>query len=114
MIQRIRTIVQAFPEVTEEPHFEKTSFRVKNKIFATALADGSTLTVKLSPEDQNVFSLDRTKIHPVANKWGAQGWTVAHTAELEEEQLNDLLVTAYCEVAPLKLAEQLRTTKNSK
>lgn len=109
MIQRIRSIVSKFPEVTEEPHFEKISFRVKKKIFATCNEDGTTLTVKLSPEDQNVFSLDRTKIHPVANKWGNQGWTIAYPALLTEEQLNDLLLTAYCEIAPKKLSEMVKS-----
>ena len=114
MIERIRSIVQQFPEVTEEPHFEKTSFRIRKKIFATCNAEGTILTVKLSPEDQNVFSLDPTKIHPVANKWGAQGWTVANTEKLAPEQLTDLLTTAYCEVAPKTLVEQLRISQQSK
>jgi hypothetical protein len=30
-----RELALSFPEATEAPHFEKTSFRVKNKIFAT-------------------------------------------------------------------------------
>lgn len=108
MIAKIRSIVQQFPEVTEEPHFEKTSFRVRKKIFATCPSDGSTLNVKLSPEDQNVFSLDHTKIHPVPNKWGNQGWTIAYTDKLDTEQLTDLLTTAYCEVAPNTLKKLVR------
>ena len=109
MIQLTRTLVLAFPEVTEEPHFEKTSFRVKKKIFATSNSEGTVLTVKLSPVDQNVFSLDREKIHPVENKWGLQGWTVAYPEKLAPEQLTDLLTTAYCEVAPKTLAETIRS-----
>lgn len=34
-IEAFRKLALSFPEVTEEPHFEKTSFRVKGKIFAT-------------------------------------------------------------------------------
>lgn len=34
-IDTLRKLALSFPEVTEEPHFEKTSFRVKKKIFAT-------------------------------------------------------------------------------
>jgi len=33
------------PEVTEEPHFAYTSFRVKGKIFATAPPDGEHLHI---------------------------------------------------------------------
>ncbi|HIA11313.1 MAG TPA: MmcQ/YjbR family DNA-binding protein, partial [Flavobacteriales bacterium] len=31
----VREQALEFEDTTEEPHFEKTSFRVKNKIFAT-------------------------------------------------------------------------------
>jgi len=34
-IDSFRKLDLSFPEATEEPHFEKTSFRVKKKIFAT-------------------------------------------------------------------------------
>ncbi len=30
----LRTLALSFPEATEDPHFEKRSFRVKKKIFA--------------------------------------------------------------------------------
>ena len=35
----VRKLALALPEVTEEPHFHRTSFRVRGKIFATAVAD---------------------------------------------------------------------------
>lgn len=35
----------ALPEVTETPHFERTSFRIRSKIFATALPDQPFLNV---------------------------------------------------------------------
>src|SRR5271166_4120572 len=31
----VRNIAMGFPQVTEEPHFASTSFRIKGKIFAT-------------------------------------------------------------------------------
>ncbi len=34
-IKAAREIALSFDEVTEEPHFEKASFRVKKKIYAT-------------------------------------------------------------------------------
>ena len=49
-----RKIALSFPEVTEEPHFEKISFRVKKKIFATYDDKNKRTCIKLSETDQNV------------------------------------------------------------
>jgi len=40
-LQQVRAIARSFPGVTEAPHHDKTSFRVKGKIFATATPDGT-------------------------------------------------------------------------
>lgn len=34
-IETFRELAMSFPNATEEPHFEKTSFRVNKKIFGT-------------------------------------------------------------------------------
>jgi predicted DNA-binding protein (MmcQ/YjbR family) len=108
-IEHIRTLALSFPEATEEPHFEKTSFRVKKKIFATYDAKTNRLVIKLSEVDQDVFSLaDKTIIYPVDNKWGKQGWTIIELSKVSKEVLSDALTTAYCEVAPKKLSAHLR------
>src|SRR5271166_6091774 len=44
-LDRVRQFALAFPGVTEEPHFDLTSFRVRGKIFATAPADQAHLHV---------------------------------------------------------------------
>ncbi|MBC6489542.1 MmcQ/YjbR family DNA-binding protein [Flavihumibacter stibioxidans] len=73
----LRQLALAFPEATEELHFEKTSFRVKKKIFATYDTKNKRACIKLSEIDQDVFSsADRAVIYPVNNKWGKQGWTI--------------------------------------
>ena len=35
----LKKVALSFAETQEAPHFEKTSFRIKNKIFATYLTD---------------------------------------------------------------------------
>jgi len=70
-IDTFRELALSFPEATEEPHFEKTSFRVKRKIFATYDEVKKRACIKLSEIDQDVFSsADKTNIFPVDNKWG--------------------------------------------
>lgn len=108
-IDTFRKLALSFPEATEEPHFEKTSFRVKKKIFATYDDTKKRACIKLSEIDQGVFSsTDRTIIFPVNNKWGKQGWTLIEMRKVNKDLFIDALTTAYCEIAPKKLAEIIR------
>ena len=112
-IDIFRKLALSFPEATEEPHFEKTSFRVKKKIFATYDDIKKRACIKLSEIDQDVFSsADKTIIFPVENKWGKQGWTLIDMNKVKKKFFIDALTTAYCEVAPKKLADQIRPNDN--
>jgi len=102
-IKTVKQLVFALPGVEEQPHFEKTSFRVKKKIFAAHAADSHIICVKLSPIDQSVFcAFDKTIIYPVDNKWGKQGWTLVDLKKVRKDMLKDILATAYNEVASKK------------
>lgn len=104
-LDQIRQIALSLPETTEQAHFEKPSFKVGKKIFATYNGSQNRVCVKLSEIDQDVFcSFDTSIIYPVPNKWGKQGWTLINLAKVPEETLVDALTMAYCEVAPKKLA----------
>ena len=109
-IDTFKKLALSFPEATEELHFEKISFRVKNKIFATYDEGLNRACLKLSQIDQDVFSTaDRANIFPVDNKWGKQGWTLIQMTKVRKQLFIDALTTAYCEVAPKKLAGQVRS-----
>lgn len=109
-IDILRRIALSFPESTEEAHFEKTSFRVRKKIFATYDDLKKRACIKLSEIDQDVFSsADKSIIFPVGSKWGKQGWTLIEMSKVHKDLFIDALTTAYCEVAPKELAEQIRT-----
>jgi hypothetical protein len=85
--------------VEEMPHFEKTSFRIKKKIFATLGPDGR-VCLKLNPDEQNLFGLfDPTAVYPVPNRWGKMGWTFAEPERIPEETMKDLILSAYREVS---------------
>lgn len=101
----------ALPEVTEEPHFEKTSFRIKKKIFATYNDPFTRACIKLSEKDQDVFSaISKGSIYPVPNKWGKQGWTLIDMKKTSRKLFKDAVLCAYGEVAPVKLAEKIKTS----
>ena len=104
MLDFFRNFSLSLPETTEEPHFEKTSFRVRKKIFASYDFHTHLACLKLSEKDQDLFSLfDSSVVFPVPNKWGKQGWTLAKIDSLEEDVIRDLICAAFNQVAPEKL-----------
>lgn len=108
-IKSVQKLALSFDDTEEKPHFEKTSFRVKNKIFATVDAKKKQACIKLSEIDQSVFSAyNPSIIYPVPNKWGKQGWTMVELSKVPKEMFKDALTTAYCAVAPKKLAEKYK------
>lgn len=105
----------AFPEASEEPHFEKTSFRVGKKIYATCNSQEDRICLKLSPVDQDVFcSFDKEVVYPVPNKWGKMGWTLFNLKKIRKEMLADALQLSYCEVAPKKLSDLVKNKEKNK
>jgi len=105
-IEALRKYVFSFPEVEEASHFEKISFRVKKKIFVTYSHSNHIITLKLSLEEQDVFSSGKgNAVFPVPNAWGKQGWTVVDLSIVHEDLFHDAIITAYCNVAPKKLVE---------
>jgi predicted DNA-binding protein (MmcQ/YjbR family) len=95
-IKTFKKVALALPDVTEQPHFEKTSFRIKNKIFATLSEAEKKAVLKLTQIDQSVFcSFDKTTIYPVTGGWGKQGWTVVELSKVKLGMLKDALSVAY-------------------
>jgi hypothetical protein len=102
-IDKFRQLALSFAEASEAPHFEKTSFRFRKKIFATYDTRLHRACLKLSEIDQDVFSrIDPTIIYPVDNKWGKQGWTLIELKKVPANIFKDALQKAYDEVAPAK------------
>ena len=107
----LQQLCLSLPESNEEPHFEKTSFRVKGKIFATFDVKKNCATVKLSAVEQDVFcSANEGLVYPVDNAWGKQGWTLVEISKIKKELLEAIVKSAYCAVAPKTFAEAVRKT----
>jgi hypothetical protein len=100
----IRRFTLSLPEVTEAPHFQFSSFRVKGKIFATVPPGETLLHIFVEDEEREMM----VAINPQAYEklwWGKKvvglRVTLAH-AKLKEVQ--DLLRSAWLTRAPKKLA----------
>ena len=106
-IEQARKAALSLPETEEKPHFHLTSFRIKNKIFATIHADKNYMMVKLSEIDQSVFcSYNKEVIFPVPGGWGKHGATFINLKKVKKAMLLDALKTAWKTTAPPKLNEK--------
>jgi hypothetical protein len=106
-IEQARKAALALPETGEKPHFHLTSFRIKNKIFATIHVDKNYVMVKLSPIDQSVFcAFDKEVIFPVPGGWGKKGATFIDLKKIRKSMLVDALTTAWKTTAPPKLTDK--------
>ncbi|WP_244307337.1 MmcQ/YjbR family DNA-binding protein [Flavobacterium fluviatile] len=91
LIETFRKLALSFPNAVEEPHFEKISFRINKKIFATFDEKNTRAVLKLSEIDQSVFCASSEMIfYPVPNKWGIQGWTIVELSKVRPECLKML------------------------
>lgn len=104
-----------YPDVLQSPHFEKTSFRIRKKIFATLDTKLRRATLKLTEIDQSVFSdYDRTIVYPVPGTWGKQGWTFFDLKKVRKSLFRDALATAYTTVAPKTLIARIKQAKTTR
>jgi predicted DNA-binding protein (MmcQ/YjbR family) len=95
-VQEVRQWALALPDAVQLPHFEKDSFRIKKKIFATLDNKTNRLVVKLSEVDQSVFaSHDASIIYPVPNKWGKQGYTIIELKRIRKDLCREVLRVSY-------------------
>jgi hypothetical protein len=103
----VRTLALSLPEAEEQPHFEKPSFRVRKRIFATLQPADKKAVLKLSPVDQSVFTAyDQTIFYPVPGTWGKGGWTMVDLTRVKKAMFRDALTCAWRTVAPKSLVQK--------
>jgi hypothetical protein len=91
----LRKIALGLDGASEAPHFERTAFKAR-RIFATLAADGLTANIRFPPEEQEFRCEAQPEAYrPVANKWGAQGWTHAELSALSVDDLKAALTSAW-------------------
>ncbi len=96
-----RTLALGYPEAVESPHFDRASFRVRKKIFATLVEDQELACLMLTPEDQDVFvAMGKDAVYPVPNKWGEKGATYLDLRNAEPQLIADALEAAYRKFVP--------------
>jgi hypothetical protein len=102
-----RRLAMSLPAVTEEPHFQFTSFRVKGKMIATAPPDGEFLHVFVADEDRD----PAIALHPEFIEkllWGGKvrGLKI-QLARAKPKVVADLLRKVWTRKAPKSLLSKL-------
>jgi hypothetical protein len=100
----VRTTALALPEAHEELHFDRPSFRVRNRIFATLPPGTPARTVlKLPREAQQALVADEPETFHLVG-WEHQGWTGINLAAADRGELEELIEEAWRQVAPKRLS----------
>lgn len=98
-----RSLALGLPEVTEEPHHELSSFRVRGKIFAT-VPDGTHLRV-LVGESEILAAVAQDPDTFAPFFWGKRlACMVVDLGRADPDQLGELLTEAWLRKAPKSLA----------
>ena len=97
----LQRLALALPGAHEEPHFERVSFRVGKKIFATMTPDGSEAMVRVDPDGVQAL----LSAHPdVFFSYG--GWTVRNgslgvrLARVDPSLMRELVTASWKHSAP--------------
>lgn len=92
----------ALPEVTEQPHFHLSSFRVQGKIFATMAPDGSFMNVFVDDAPREAI----VAVDPKAYEtlwWGKSPYLHVHLKVAKVKDVAELLRLAWERRAPKRL-----------
>ena len=91
----LRTLALALDGALEVPHFERRAFKVR-RIFASLAPDEETANLFLTPlEQEHWCGLLPLAYAPVANKWGARGWTQVTLPQIDMDSLDPALRCAW-------------------
>ncbi len=112
----LHELALSLPGAHEEPHFERTSFRVGKKIFATLTLDGSEAMIRVSDPDARSALLSSAPA--VFFSYG--GWTARNgslgvrLANVTRAVMQDLVIGSWKHVAPRKAVEAFEGGRKTK
>ena len=91
-----RAIALSFEGTAEQPHFNRTAFTVKKKIFATLSFEDKTHNLKFTPGRKFIFCPPQSEVtYPVHGGWGRQGWTTINLSKASKKLVMAALEEAY-------------------
>jgi hypothetical protein len=101
--EEFRRVALALPGAEEKPHWERPSFRVRNRIFAVLRADECRAVLKLPLEERSALVAEQPDVFSAVSGWAEQGWTFVSLERVDPVELAELVEEAWRGVAPKRL-----------
>jgi hypothetical protein len=97
----VRELALSLPEATEAPHFERTSFRVRKKIFATMAEKEHEAVVWVAPREK-LYGLLRAQPDVFIDHggWTRMGALGVRLDRVDAAQFRELLIASWRSRAP--------------
>jgi len=106
-IDEIRRFAMSLTETVEAEHWGKPSFRVNNKIFVVIQADGSTITIRTTKEERELYTSVSPEVYSVPDAFSNLNYMHINLELARLEEVHTLIKNAWCIVAPKKLLKAL-------
>src|SRR5688500_3426929 len=107
-LERVRAVCLSLPETFEQEAWGEPTFRVKKRVFAMFANnhhhDGHVAVWLPAPVGTQAYLVDsEPEKFCVPPYVGGKGWIGVEVARVSDEELRQLVVQAYCMIAPAKL-----------
>ena len=111
-----KALALSLPEAVAAPHFERTSFRVGKKIFATMTPDGAEAMVKLSTKDGiDALLSSRPDVFFSHGTWTTRNGALGvRLGKASEAMLTELVIDAWKGIAPKRAVAAFDAKRSSR
>jgi hypothetical protein len=100
-----RELALSLPEATEKEAWGHPTFRVRNKMFASAATDLSTATVKSTLDEQRALTEMGPETFFVPAYVGKHGWIGIALDRVDADELRELTIEAWRMTAPKRVVK---------
>ncbi|WP_010271842.1 MmcQ/YjbR family DNA-binding protein [Paenibacillus senegalensis] len=104
-IEEIREIALSLPSTVEVEHWGKPSFRINNKIFVVIQDDMSTITVKTTKEERELYTSMSPETYKIPDSFSNLNYMHINLELANKDEVTDLIRNAWGIVAPKKLSK---------
>jgi hypothetical protein len=100
----VRELALKLPETVESTAYGTPCFRIRKRLFARLREDGSTLVVPVDPLEREALLADPSGVYFITPHYQDHAYVLVRIEDADPGELWELLVEAWLERAPKRLA----------